>query len=340
MNGALRSEWFESRALEGNPLRDPSRREVLIYLPPGYAEAQTRYPVVYFLHGFGGGVGNWTRFGGFTPTVPERLDRLISTQSLPPCIGVFVDGWTALGGTQWINSPAVGRYGDYLAQDVVAFVDRTFRSVPRREARAVVGQSSGGYGALSMGRRHAEVFAYLGAHAADSYFEYCYLPDFPKAAAGLLKHGAPQAWFEELVRRAAETKMKGDDFTVLNVVAMAAHYSPKIGEPLNLELPFEEDTARIRTSVWTRWLEQDPVRFVRQQGESFRSLRGVWVDCGSRDEYHLRWGARMVAQALRDIGVEHVHQEFDDGHTGTGYRYESSLLYLVPRMAEAIASSR
>lgn len=335
MRGTLTSHWLESRALEGNPLRDPSRREVLVYLPPDYETQGGRYPVVYFLHAFGSGVGGWKKPGGFTPSVPERLDQLVARSVIPPCIAVFPDGWTSVGGTQWINSAAVGRYGDYAAQDVVAFVDRTYRTIPDRAARAVVGHSSGGYGALSMGRRFSHVFAHLGVHAADAYFEYCYLPDLPKAAAALLKFPNVAAWHTDFIRRAAETKMRGDDFPVLNMLAMAAHYSPKAGEPLNFELPFEEDTARLRPSVWQRWLDQDPVRFVRQQAEEFRTLRSVWIDCGSKDEFQLRWGARMVAQALRDNGIEHVHQEFEDGHSGTGYRFEASLSYLVPRMTTA-----
>lgn len=332
MNGTLETHWIHSRALEGNALRDPSRRELLVYLPPSYAQASDRLPVVYFLHAFGNSVRSWTNFGGFGLTVLDRVDRLVSSGALPKFIGVFVDGWTTLGGTQWINSPAVGRYGDYAAQEVVAFVDRTYRTVPDRLSRAVVGHSSGGYGALAMGRKHPDVFGHIGSHSGDAYFEYCYLPEFPKAAAGLLKHAGVPAWLAELNRRATETKIRGEDFPVINIVAMAAHYSPNVGEPLNLELPFEEDTARIRPGVWARWLEHDPVRFVRNHAEAFRSLRSVFVDCGSKDEFHLRWGARMVAQALRDNGVEHVHEEFEDGHSGVGYRFERSLAYLVPRM--------
>ncbi len=335
MNGTLETHWIDSRALEGNPLRDPSRRELRVYLPPGHAQEKVALPVVYFLHAFGSSGRSWTHFGGFGPTALERLDKLVSQGAIPRCIGVFPDGWTALGGTQWINSPAVGRYGDYLAQDVVSFVDRTYRTAPDRLARAVVGHSSGGYGALAMGRKHPELFGHVGSHSGDAYFEYCYLPDLPKAAAALLKFPDVGAWFADLLKRAAETKTRGDDFAVINVVAMAAHYSPKVGEPLNLELPFEEDTGRMRPGVWARWLEQDPVRFVRQHAESFRSLRSVFVDCGSRDEFNLRWGARMVAQALFDNGVEHVHEEFDDGHSGVGYRFERSLAYLVPRMVVA-----
>jgi S-formylglutathione hydrolase FrmB len=333
VNGTLETVWLDSPALAGNPLGDPARRELLVYLPPGYEAGRERFPAVYFLHGFGSGVRAWTGFSGFAPTTPERLDALIAASAVPPCLGVFADGWTALGGTQWIDSDAVGRYGQYVARDLVGFVDSSFRTVSHRLARAVVGKSSGGYGALALGAFHAEVFGHLGAHSADAYFEYCYLPELPKAAAALLAHADAGAWFAAALRRAAETKLEGKDFAVVNVLAMAAHYSPRRGAPLGLDLPFEAETGRIREEVWARWLEHDPVRFVPRRAAAVRSLASVWIDCGTRDEFHLRWGARMVARELDRLGVEHVHEEFEDGHLGTGYRYAPSLAWLLPRLA-------
>ncbi len=138
-----RLEWaeLESPALAGNPLRDPARRPILVYLPPGHDRPGARFPAVYFLHGFTGTARGWTSAGPFQPTVPERLDDLVAAGAVPPLVGVFVDGWTALGGSQWIDSDAVGRYGQYLARDVVAFVDGRWPTLPRAGARAVVGKS-------------------------------------------------------------------------------------------------------------------------------------------------------------------------------------------------------
>jgi S-formylglutathione hydrolase FrmB len=332
MHGRL--EWTEvdSEALRDNPLGDPARRPLLVYLPPGHGQGARRLPAVYFLHGFTGSARGWSHASPFQPTVPERLDELVAAGLVPPLVGVFPDGWTALGGSQWTNSAAVGRYRDYLAADVVACVDARYRTAPEAAARAVVGKSSGGYGALLMGARHPEVFGHVAAHSADAAFEYCYLPDFPRAAAAL-EGKDPQAWFQGMLRRARETKLRPDDHGVLNVLAMAAAYSPRPGDPLGVALPFEPATARLRDEVWARWLDQDPVRFVPRAVEAFRRLRSVYVDCGTRDEFNLRWGARMVVEALRSGGVEVCHEEFDDGHRGTDYRYARSLSYLGPRLA-------
>jgi hypothetical protein len=136
-----------------------------------------------------------------------------------------------------------------------------------------------------------------------------------------------------MLRRARETQLRSGDHFALNVVAMAAAYSPRAGAPLGLELPFDLATARVRDDVWTRWLAHDPVRFVPQRLDAFRTLRSIYVDCGTRDEHHLRWGARMVVDALRGAGIDVVHEEFDDGHGGINYRYDRSLAYLAPRLA-------
>lgn len=333
MKGVLETQEMHSPALESNPLGDPARRPLLVYLPPGYAESKQRYPTVYFLNAFSNSGKSWTNFSPFSVSVPERLDALISVGMLPPLIGVFPDGWTSLGGSQWVNSDAIGRYRDFLAKDVVGFTDRTWRTLPKPAARAVVGHSSGGYGALVMGRYHPEIFGHLSAQSPDAYFEYCYLPDLPKAASALLKAGGVEAWYQDFVRRGRETKPKGEDFTVINVLAMAAAYSPKKGEPLNLELPFDANTGKLKLEVWNRWLVHDPVRFVPKFLDTFRKLKTVFVDCGTRDEFNLRWGARMIAEDLKTGGVELVHEEFEDGHTGVSYRFERSLEVLGPRLA-------
>ena len=119
---------------------------------------------------------------------------------------------------------------------------------------------------------------------------------------------------------------------MLNVIAMAAAYSPRPGAPLGLELPFDLATARLREDVWARWLSHDPVRFVPRHLDAFRRLRSLFLDCGTRDEFNLRWGARMVVEALRQGGVEVVHEEFDDGHRGIDYRYARSLAFIGPRL--------
>lgn len=332
MKARLLELEIDAPALAGNPLGDPARRPLYALLPPGREDARG-LPAVYLLHGFTGSARGWLNVSAFCPTVPERIEAGWAAGELPPFVAVFVDGFTGVGGTQWINSAAVGRYQDYVADDVTAFVEARLGALPRREARAVVGKSSGGYGALCLGRDRPEVFAHLACHAGDAGFEWCYGPDLPKAAAGLLGHADAAAWLEAMKARARQTKLSGADHPVLNVIGMAAAYAPAAGEPLGAALPFGLPDGRLREDVWARWLAHDPVRFVPGALDAYRRLASIWIDCGSRDEFNLRWGTRQVVAALRAGGVEVRHEEFDDGHMGINYRYDASLRWLAPRLA-------
>src|SRR5512138_1472460 len=216
MHGRILELELDAPPLRDNPLGDPSRRQLVAYVPTG--APGRRFPAVTFLHGFTGSAQGWLSSGPFQPTVPARIDALIAAGEIPPIVAVFPDGFTGVGGTQWMNSPAVGRYADYVAQDVVAFADARLPTLPAREARAVVGKSSGGYGALHLGGARPDVFAFVGAHAADAYFEYCYLPDLPKAAAALAGAADAAAWLDGMKRRARETRLAGADHPVLNVL--------------------------------------------------------------------------------------------------------------------------
>jgi pimeloyl-ACP methyl ester carboxylesterase len=332
MQGKIVELEVDSPALAGNPLGDPARRLVLAWVPPGPARP---LPAVYFLHGFSGSARGWLNVSMFAPTVPERIDALVASGELPPFLAVFPDGSTSLGGTQWTNAPAVGRYQDYVAEDVVRTVEARLGAIPRREARAVAGKSSGGYGTLAMGRDRPDVFSLLGCHAGDAYFEYCYLADMPKAAAAFLDTPDVAGWLEAAKRRGRETKFAASDLVPLNVIAMAAHYSPNPAAPLGADLPIEPGPGRIREDVWARWLAEDPVRFVPARIASFRKLAGVFIDSGTKDEFNLRWGARMIAAALRAGGVTVEHQEFEDGHMNIGYRYDASLRWIAPQLARS-----
>lgn len=333
MKGSTQIFQVFAGSLEGNPLGDSSTRPTPVYFPPGYAEKKdARYPVVYFLHGFTGSGPSWLNVSAFTLNVPERLDHLISTGSIPPCIGVFIDGWTALGGSQWINSEGIGRYRDYVARDIVNWADRTLQTIPKPGARALIGKSSGGYGALVVSRYHPEVFAHIGVHSGDSGFEFCYLHELPQALGPISRMGGVEGWFKEFRERAQATKMKSDDHAVINMLAMSAAYSPKRGEPLNLELPVDLSNGRLKIDVWNRWLVHDPVRFVPKHLATYKKLKSIFIDCGTRDEFNLRWGTRMVVEELKNGGIEVLHEEFEDGHLNVNYRFERSLGYLAPRL--------
>jgi S-formylglutathione hydrolase FrmB len=330
--GRLDVRTVHCAALAENPRGDPVDRPCAVYLPEGYDATEARFPVVVLLHAFLGSGPGWFNVAPFAPSILDRLDALFA-DAVPPFLTVFPDGWTSLGGSQWIDSPGNGAYGQMLAQDVLGHVDRTYRTVPERTGRAVVGRSSGGYGGWQMVRHFPQAFGHMASHSGDSYYEYCFVPEFPKVAAALVRAGGVEPWWNGFLHRVRETRMGGDDHAVVNLLAMSAAYSPDPDRPLGIALPFELSTARIDDAVWRSWLAQDPVRFVPQTLAPFQALSSIFIDCGTRDEYGLRWGARMLAESLRRADVDVVHEEYEDGHMGTTYRFDRSLRFIAPRLA-------
>jgi len=254
---------FASSALRGNPLGDPHVRTVPVYLPPGYddpAQAKRRYPSAYVLTGFTGRGTMLLNDNGWTEPLHKRLDRLIRSGKVQPLIAVMPDGFTKYGGSQYLDSSAHGKYETHLVRELVPYVDRTFRTKAAGAHRAVLGKSSGGFGAIVHGLRHPDVFGALADHSGDSAFEYCYLPDFPAVVRAVAKHGGLLKWWAAFNKAPKKTF---EWLKVLNIIAMAAAYSPNPKKPLRVDLPFDLATGEIDDRVWKRWLAWDPVRMVR-----------------------------------------------------------------------------
>ncbi|MGI8638438.1 MAG: alpha/beta hydrolase [Pyrinomonadaceae bacterium] len=307
----------ESAILKNNPLGDKHIRDVIVYLPPDYDESK-KFPVVYCLTGFTGRGKMLLNDSAFTPNLAERMDKLISAETIKPMIIVMPDCFTHYGGSQYINSSATGNYEDYLTQEIVPFVDENFRTINDKNSRAVMGKSSGGYGALIIAMRHADLFGLACSTSGDCYFEYAYLPDFPKAFRAI--KGNPHKLIEKF--RDEEAKKGKDDFSGLNIIGMSACYSPN---GTDFDLPFDLETGEIRADIWTKWLEHDPTRLVEKSVENLKSLKLLYIDAGIRDEFYLDLGAKILCERLKDFDVPHIHEEFDDGHMQINYRYNRSL---------------
>jgi len=323
--GKVVVERIVSEALRGNPLGDPAERDVHVYLPPGYSTGpRRRYPLVLALTGFTGFGEYMFQRRAFEPTLADRLDRMIAARRIPPMIVASSDCFTALGGSQYVDSAAVGNYETHVVGELVPFLDARFRTKPSPRHRAVTGKSSGGYGALMLAMKHPDVFGALASHSGDAYFDYCYRFDFVKCWNGLRDAGGVTKW---LAKFRAAPRVKGDDILVLNVVAMAACYSPH-ADGRGFDLPFDMETGEERADVMAIWKRVDPVVACRRYARNLKKLRGIYVDCGLKDEFALHAGARILVQRLRALGLRPVHEEFDDGHMGIGYRYESSFPWL------------
>jgi S-formylglutathione hydrolase FrmB len=333
--GRIDEHVFTSELLRGNPLGDPHERPLLVYVPPGYdteyhPEPDRRYPAVYVIQGYTGQVMMWRNRTAFRQPFTETADAVFASGEAPPAIVVYVDAWTAYGGSQFVDSPGTGRYHSYLCDEVVPWVDATYRTLPDRAHRAITGKSSGGYGAMITPMLRPDLFAALATHAGDAQFEACYPAEFPKVARLLRDEyaGDYQAFLADHASRLHGTKDSDD--VLIEMYAYAAAYS---GNPDGtVSMPFD-DTGALVPEVWSRWLDRDPVRMAAHHGEALRSLTAIWIDAGRADEYYLDLGATAFANEVEKAGATCTLELFDGAHGGLTYRYPGAIRELVLALA-------
>jgi S-formylglutathione hydrolase FrmB len=332
LQGRIEEHVVVSEALRGNPLGDPHERPLWVYLPPAYDdEPGRRYPTLYQIQGLTGQLDMWRNRPAFRPTVPELVDELFATGGAPPCLVVWVDAWTSLGGSQFLDSPGTGRYHTYLCDEVVPWVDAHYRTLAAPAHRGIAGKSSGGYGAMVTPMLRPDLFGGLATHAGDALFEVCYLPDFRASVRALRDQygGSFDAFWADFRSRPAFTKES--DGLLLNDWCMAACYSTDPDG--TVRLPYDSTTGMLVPEVWERWLSWDPVRMVPRYAEALCGLKAIYIDAGTRDEAYLDLGAEAFRQALADVGVTGLHFEvFEAGHSAIEYRYPLGLGHLAARL--------
>ena len=339
-----------SRILKGNPLGDPHVRKLAVWLPPQYDEGRARrYPVLVDLVGFTGSGLAHANWRAFNENVPERAARLIRERKMGPAIIVFPDCFTALGGNQYVNSSAIGNYADYLTREIIPFVDKEFRTLASRAHRGCFGKSSGGYGAILHGMKYPKVWGAIADHSGDAYFDFVYWHDWPNTLNELAKHRLPrrkagpqkispnrklQAGLDDgrvgrFLRHVwSKDKVSGKEVMCLMNLCMAATYDPDPRAPNGFRLPFNADTGEVIAGRWRQWLRNDPVNLVARYRANLKSLRGIYLDCGWRDQYHIQYGSRLLSQRLAQAGIRHRYEEFDDDHSDIDYRMDVSLPFL------------
>jgi S-formylglutathione hydrolase FrmB len=270
-----------------------------------------------------------------------------------PAIVVFPDCFTALGGNQYVNSTAVGRYADYLTRELIPFVDSEFRTLASRDHRGCFGKSSGGYGAIVHAMKYPAYWSAIADHSGDAYFDFCYRSDWPNTLNELAKYrhprlhegpydtqaesrqrkglaagrddGRARAFLEAVWKREKVSYTEGH--AIMNL-CMAATYDPDPGAPLGFRLPFHLETGEILPERWRAWLRHDPIHMVARHRKALASMRAIYIDCGFRDQYHLHYGARILSRRLAEHGIAHRYEEFDDNHSDIDYRMDTSLPHL------------
>jgi len=322
-----------SDVLQDNIWSDPAQRDFHVYLPPGYDRSGEPYIALWDFAAFtnsGPGHLNWRNQG---ENLPQRLDRLIGSGEMPAVVVPMPDCYTSLGGNQYINSSSVGRYADYVVEELVPYLAEHVNVVDDADGRGVFGKSSGGYGALVHAMYYPDTWGGVAAHAGDIGFEWVYRPEFPRAAAELSKLGGdPYHFLKNFWRK----KSPGSaDYSTLMTLAMAASYDPGDSAETAIQLPFDLHTCELDEIRWARWLRHDPLNLLESHVAQLNSLKILYIDVGSRDQYNIQYGTRAFVRRLEKLAVGHHYEEFDGTHSGMDWRLDISLPLLAKALYKA-----
>ena len=328
--GTLTTLEIASEALKTNMLGDPTLRAVTVYVPNGHDGAGL--PLLVDLVGFTGSGFSHTNWKNFGENLPERLDRLIAAGELPPVVVAFPDCFTRLGGNQYINSAALGNWEDFLIEEMLPAVETRF-GCGGKGRRGLFGKSSGGYGSIIHAMRRADVWDAAACLSGDMAFELAYLMDMPMVLRALAKKDMSIERF--LTDFEANPKPEGKDIHILMSLAMAATYDPDPEAYLGIRLPVDTETCEVIESRWANWLDWDPVLLADRSETvaNLKSLKALWLECGTEDQYNLLYGARRLHKKLDAAGVAHTYEEFPDNHSGVDYRMDRCLPFLAKALS-------
>ena len=326
--GTVHRRTIDSKVLSHETLGDPTRRLIDIYVPAGHDGRGL--PLLIDIVGFTAGGPAHTNWKNFGENLPERLDRLIASGAMPPCVVAFPDCFTRLGGNQYINSEGTGLWADFLMEEAVSSVEKEF-GCGGKGKRGIFGKSSGGYGAMVHALLYPEFWSAAAVHSGDMGFELLYRHEFPVVLRALAAVGGnPKIWLEKFF---AAQKTKDSDVHIIMMLCQAATFDPDPSAFMNVRLPVDPHTCEFIPERWQNWMAWDPLTIAQKRADDLKKLKMLYIDCGDTDQYNLVYGARRMHALLEKRGVAHVYEEFPDNHSSVDYRMDKSL----PLLAKALS---
>ncbi len=309
--GRIVMDTIPAPSLAGNLLGDPDRQAAFVYLPPGYDdEPARRYPTIYLLHGVLDSPEVWVEPVYDGMTIQATMDSLIAAGEIGPAIVVMPNGRNAYGGSFYVNSPVTGGWADYIARDVVAYTDGSYRTIPSRESRAILGHSMGGLGAIRLVMLYPEVFSIAWG------MNPCCLCCLDKDMAT-----DPELWRRMMEYRSAgemwEALEENDDIWPLIVAGITAAFAPAPDTPpLYIELPAAVvDNEVVLTPAAERMAAALPLADVAGRGEALESLRGLAFDLAFADQFaHIPPATKAFSDSLVALEVPHLFEVYAGDH--------------------------
>ena len=309
--GSIARITVHGQSLEGNLEGDSPDRDVTVYLPPSYASDQNRrFPVVYLLHGYGGREDTFTTR---LASLQESGDRLAIAQGFSSAIVVTPSAYTLHKGSMYSNSPTTGDWERFVAEDLVAYMDKNYRTLPSRLSRGLAGHSMGGYGALRIGMKRPDVFGALYIMSA------CCL------SANRNPRPESMAAVEAIkTREQAEEAARAPGFGPSTTLASAAAWSPNPkNPPLFLDLPVKD--GKVRPDIVAKWVANSPIEMLEQSVVNLGKYYAIAIDIGTKDP--LLGSNKEVHAAMTRLRIPHLYEEYDGDHTNkVRERIESRLL--------------
>ncbi len=328
--GRLVADTVHSVALENNKYGDSPNRAVLVYLPPSYESNPTRrYPVVYLLHGYGATEQSWVRgYSGFN--IQRAMDSLVAAGAAKEMILVMPNARNRLLGSFYANSASDGGWDDFVSSELVAYVDRKYRTLARPQSRGLAGHSMGGYGTFYLAMRHGgDIYG-----AAYSLSGCCTRFNTELTPSG------QQVW-EHLASLESLGQARDLDFIGSVYLAMAAAFSPNPGRPpLYVDLPFEQRDGRWRKveAIQAEWAEHSPYDMVPTHADHLKRLAGFAFDVGTRDELVAPALLAQMDSAFTRAGVPHSYETYDGTHNSAiGARMITKVLPFFSRTLDFTA---
>jgi S-formylglutathione hydrolase FrmB len=307
--GALPEHKVPSASLKGNLLGDPAESRVAVYLPPSYnTPPARRYPTLYLLHGYLSDIDVYTR-GYQGMELAKTMDALIGRGAISEMIVVAPSGRNGYFGSFYANSPVTGGWEDFMAGELVKWVDGNYRTIASASGRGVAGHSMGGYGAIMLAMKHPDVFGAVYALSP------CCI-----GLEGDIGHDN-QAWLKALQfssREQLQPKPRSfEDFFATAFVALAAALSPNPAKPpLYVDFPFRQQGRLIvpNEDAYAKWRSAMPLYLVEQYRTNLARLRGIFLDYGAQEEFsHIRSATRAFSEELAERGIPHTFEVYADG---------------------------
>lgn len=304
-------------SLEGNLEGDSADRDVLVYLPPSYAsQPGRRYPVVYFLHGYGATADIYWRM----MTVPDTANKMMNAGTVREFIIVIPDAHTVYDGSMYSNSPTTGNWEAYVTHDLVAYIDTHYRTIADRDSRGLAGHSMGGYGTWRLAMKYPGIFSSIYAMSS------CCLMNNPGAGRGAPPAAAAQpASGAQPAARPAQSGRGGRGGGFANALsAQAAAWAPNpMNPPKFFDLPAVDGVAR--PEIAAKWIANSPLVMVDQYVPNLKTYRAIMMDVGDQDT--LAGSNKQLDESLTRLGIVHTFEIYEGSHTSrVRERFETKVL--------------